>query len=123
MYKQLNTSVKLDFNNYIFLTESFKCTIGTRQGCSSSTTIFFSFHINDLIELLKIRCNQSFFIDSKIEDLFCLLFSDNVASLSDTVTGLQNQTKFLEIFCDYTGMDINMGKNKNHCFWKWGSIE
>ena len=111
MYKQLNTSVKLDFNNNTFLTESFKCTIGTRQGCSNCTTIF-SLFINDLIELLKIKCNKGIFIDSEIEDLFCLLFADDVASMSDTVIGLQNQIKVLEIFCDYTGMDINVEKTK-----------
>ena len=84
MYNQLKSCIKV--NNS--LTKFFECTIGTRQGCVSSP-IIFSLFINDLVEYLRAESDSGIFITNDIEDLFALMFADDVSCFSDTVIRLQ----------------------------------
>ena len=58
-----------------------------------------------------------------MEEVFCLLFADDVANLSDTINRLQKQIKILELFCDYTGMDVNVNKTKITVFRNGGILK
>ena len=86
MYSQLKSCVKVKNG----LTQFFKCYIGTRQGCVSSP-IIFSLFITDLISYIKSECNRGIFVSQQIEDIFALMFADDVASFSDTIIRLQHQ--------------------------------
>ena len=77
------------------LTEFFECKICTRQGCVSSPKIFALF-INDLINLLKIECSNGIFVNDNIDDMLSLLFADDIATVSDTIIGLQKQLTVIE---------------------------
>ena len=70
----------------------------TRQGCVSSP-IIFSLFINDLISYIKSECNRGIFVSQQIEDIFALMFADDVASFSDTIIRLQHQINCIERFC------------------------
>ena len=84
----------------------------TRQGCISSP-IIFSLFINDLISYIKSECNRGIFVTQQIEDVFALLFADDVASFSDTIKiGLQHQINCIERFCLSVGMHLNLLKTK-----------
>ena len=108
MYSKLSAAIKV--NNDV--TDIFDCHIGTRQGCLSSPMLF-SLFINDLIELIKIECSQEMYVNNPIEDIFALLFADDIANVSDTVVGLQKQFNVFEKFCNCTGMNFNLEKTKN----------
>ena len=85
------------------LTDSFKCMIGTRQGCIASPKIF-SIFINDLVKYLKHKSDGGIFVSDSISDLFALLFADDVSSFSDTVVRLQKQIDNIAYFSDKIGM-------------------
>ena len=84
MYSQLKSYVKVKNG----LIQFFKCCIGTRQGCVSSH-IMFSLFINDLISYIKSECNRGIFVTQQIEDIFALMFADDVASFSDTIINIK----------------------------------
>ena len=61
---------------------------GTCQGCVSSPIIFALF-INDLISYLRSEGGKGVFVTDGIEDIFALMFTDDFASVSDTIIRLQ----------------------------------
>ena len=95
----------------IWFNTVFKCYIGTRQGCVSSH-IIFSLFINDLISYIKSECYRGIFVTQQIEDMFVLMFADDVASFSDTIIRLRYQINFMERFCSSVGMHFNLLKTK-----------
>ena len=109
MYRLLN--VPLSSHNIQYITQFFDCEIGMRQGCLSST-LLVSLFINDLVDLLKIECNQGIYISDIIDEILSLLFADDVSTFADTVLQLQKQLDVIDKFCDSTGMSINLEKLK-----------
>ena len=96
----------MKLNNKNKLTEFFECNIGTKQGCVSSPKIVALF-IKDLINRLKVGCSNGIFFNDNKDDILSLLFADELATVSDTIIGLQNQLTVIESFCNYTGININ----------------
>ena len=77
-----------------------------------SSPIIFSLFINDLVSYLKSKCDRGIFVSEQIEDVFALMFADDVASLSDTIIRLQHQINCIERFYLSVGMHLNMLKTK-----------
>ena len=50
-------------------------------------------------------------ITQEVEDIFAILYADNMANCSDTVRLLQSQINVIFNFCNRTGMKINLEKN------------
>ena len=69
VYSKLKSCVKIDD----MLTEYFKCSIGTRQGCVASR-IIFSLFINDLITFVRDNCGGGIFVSNEIDKLHTLFF-------------------------------------------------
>ena len=117
MYKQLKSCVKVENS----LSEFFRCTIGTMQGCISSPILFCLF-INDLVAYLRTECNNNngIFVTNDIESLLALMFADDVSCFSDTVIRLQKMIDLIGQFCKSVGMEINLKKNKNYGLQEWG---
>ena len=61
---------------------------GTSQGCVSSPIIFALF-INDLISYLRSESGRGVFVTDEIEDIFALVFTNDFASVSNTIIRLQ----------------------------------
>ena len=118
MYKQLKSCVKINST----LTQFFECTIGTRQGCVSSP-IIFSLFINDLVEYLRSESDSGVFVTNNIEDLFALMFADDVSCFSDTIVRLQRLINLIEKFCNAVGMKLNLGKTKIMVFRNGGIVK
>ena len=57
-----------------------------------------------------------------VMELFILLSADDVALLSTTPTGLQNQLYCLKTCCQEMKMEVNKEKNKNHGIQKGGIL-
>ncbi|MEW8484143.1 MAG: reverse transcriptase domain-containing protein [Candidatus Thiodiazotropha sp.] len=106
MYSDLCTCVKVSENEY---TKSFRCNIGTRQGCKLSP-VLFSIFINDLIERLRASNINGIQVSNGVEDILALLYADDIANVSDSVRNLQAQINVLSQFCIDTGMVINLSK-------------
>ena len=79
VYSKLKSCVQIDD----MLTQYFKCSIGTRQGCVASP-IFFSLFINDLITYVRDYCGGGIIVSNEIDKLHTLLFADDVAEFSES---------------------------------------
>ena len=101
MYAQLESCVLTPQG----LTEYFKCTVGTRQGCMISPLIFITV-MAQLDELLR----------------YCMYFADDVCNLSDTVLRLQKQLNILKSFCENYGIKVNTEKTKIIVFRRGGQL-
>ena len=93
------------------LTEAFRCTAGVKQGCPASP-LLFGLYIDELEARLKANS-----IDIDAPELLntlvaILLFADDIALLSHSPTGLQNQLSILAQFCADRGLTVNVSKTK-----------
>ena len=86
------------------------CPYGLRQGCNLSP-ILLSLFINELIYYFEQHNVRGVQISPDIVEIFMLLFPDDVALISDTVVGLQNQLNLLYEFCDCWKLSVNVEKN------------
>ena len=68
--------------------------------------------INYLISYILSECNRGIFVTQQIEDIFALMFADDVASFSDTIIWLQHQINCIERFCLSVVMHLNLLKTK-----------
>lgn len=117
IYSQLKACVKVKGGLPTF----FECNVGTRQGCVSSP-IIFSLFINDLVAYLKQKCRSGIFISNDIEDLYALMFADDISSVAETVVKLQKQIDYIDEFCQETGMKLNLDKSKIMVFRNGGCL-
>ena len=117
MYGQLKYCVKVSDG----LTRYFECNIGTKQGCVSSP-IIFSLFINDMLAYLRDKCRPGISVTYDIDEVFALMFADDVASVAETVNNLQQHIRHIENFCDATGMSLNVDKSKVMVFRNGGPL-
>ena len=95
-------------------TDLFDCSIGVKQGCPASP-LLFGLYLDELETLLE-SCHE---IDApRIAELVLaiLLFADDIALFSYSVTGLQKQLNILEAFCVARGLTVNVKKTKTLVF-------
>ena len=119
MYQNLNSCVKMsksnnsrgNVQNVNAITDMFPCNIGTRQGDKSSSTIFALF-IDELSSLLREQCGSGIFITNQIPDIHCLIFADDIANCAETVQKLQRQLHCIDLYCQNTGMEVNLDKTE-----------
>ena len=119
MYSKLHSCLQSSAH----FTEFFPCNVGTRKGCIFRP-VLFSLFINELIVDIKANCPNGIFITQDISGIFALLYADDIANCADTVFSLQHQLQGIEIFCNETGMQVNLGKTKVvvHVFRNWGFL-
>ena len=89
------------------LTNSFKSSMGVRQGCNMSP-ILFNIFINNLIELFSPSDHSRFPVKLKSVSLNCLLYADDLILMSETETGIQNCLNKLHVYCKSWCLQIYM---------------
>jgi hypothetical protein len=116
MYSSLLACVRSG-NEY---SEFFECPAGVRQGCVLSPTLF-SVVINKLAKHINEFGTHGIQL-SPLFELFILLFADDVALLSDTPGGLQNQFNLLKLCCEKLKLTVNKEKTKVMVFRNGGIL-
>jgi hypothetical protein len=105
MYGKLKSCVKQGAS----MSEEFKCSKGTRQGCNMSPTLF-KIYLNDLKEMLCVdECNP---VRVDTEIFGCLMYADDVLILSQGAHGLQTSLNKLNKYCNMWRLPINISKTK-----------
>ena len=118
MYKSVTASVRAQTG---LITEEFACPVGLKQGeCSSP--ILFSFFINELAMTLIEKGSQGIQFVANTAEVFLLLFADDVALVSSSPQGLQNQIRNLKSEADRLKLEVNLEKTKVMVFRKGGSL-
>ncbi len=82
-------------------------TVGVRQ-CLSTSSLLFVMYVDELIKMMKTRCERETFIDW----LHILLFMDDTVLLSTSRPNILRKLRILNEFCDEYGMRINAEKTK-----------
>ena len=103
------------------LSDYFECLQGLKQGCLCSP-ILITYFINELAKDITrggIRGIQ--LMPNQIEMLL-MLFADDLALLSSTVRGLQNQQNLLYESSRRLGLEVNTDKSKIMVFRKEGHL-
>ena len=107
MYLSVLSCVRCNPRN----TDYFNCMQGLKQGCLVSP-VLFSFLINELASETLLRGKHGIQLLPRGIDLFLLMFADNIALLSSTPVGLQNQLNVLYEVANGLGLLVNLEKTK-----------
>ncbi len=106
LYENVTCSVKLNIGHG--LTNTFPVSIGLKQGCKLSTSLF-SIYINDLCcDINKLQHGVKFG-DTRIS---IMLYADDIVFLSNSALRLQEMLECLDQWCKKWRMDINESKTK-----------
>lgn len=117
LYSQLASVV----NTKQGLSESFRMTVGTRQGCLVSPLLFI-LYLNSATEMFSELGESGIYINETYRNVCALLYADDMAQISDMVGHLQNQLVQLEKFCSQWSMDVNIDKTKIIVFRNGGTV-
>ena len=117
MYESVISCVRVNNHN----TEFFICPFGLKQGCILSPGPFSMF-INEIAVELSNVGQHGIQLQPGMLGLFLLLFADDLALLSSTAIGLQNQLNQLSRMCEERLLKINIEKTKVMVFRKGGHL-
>lgn len=98
------------------LSQFFSCNVGTRQGCILSPQLFIIF-IEHLHNTLKEFGGRGVMLND-VNNLFALMFADDVSGLAGRCNQLQLKINALEIFC----AKVNLKKTKIVVFSQGGQL-
>ena len=112
MYSKAEVAVRLQGG----LTDYFNTTIGVKQGCVLSPTLFKLF-VNDMPDIFGPGCHPATLY---LESINCLLFADDVILVSESEDGLQVALDNLMKYCNDWMLEINPDKTKVMIFNKSG---
>jgi len=107
MYSNVQSCVKCQNGS----SEYFSCARGLKQGCILSP-ILFSCILQEMTSEICKHGKHGVQLHPDVTNVFVLLFADDVALCSDTVTGLQNQLDSLKVQSDRLGSEVNADKSK-----------
>ena len=102
-------------------TSFFECPNGTKQGAKESP-ILFSLYINFVADLIRQKGKHGVQMQSGKDEVFFLIFADDIALLSTTPSGLQNQITNLHDASKLIGLEVNKSKTKVMVFRRGGFL-
>lgn len=113
IYRKVEACVKIDSHR---VTETFKSTLGVRQGDNLSGVCFIIF-LNDLGDYLLSHGAEPVVIGQLYVSI--LLFADDLSILAKTARGLQMKINILYRYCQEFSLKINLAKTKIVVFRKY----
>jgi len=117
MYKSVQSCVRWGHE----MSDFFDCPFGVKQGCLLSPLIF-SLLITDVADKVTKNGKHGFQFLPGLQEIFLLLFADDICLISTTPAGLQNQINNLEKASDALGLVVNLSKTKVMVFRKGGHL-
>ena len=99
----------------------FDCPVGVKQGCMLSPLIF-SLFVNDVSEFVTKHGKHGVQLLPGLQEIFLLLFADDICLISTTPAGLQNQLNNLEKASSSLGLMVNLKKTKIMVFRRGGHL-
>eukprot|EP00745_Piridium_sociabile_P032248 TRINITY_DN54259_c0_g1_i1.p1 TRINITY_DN54259_c0_g1~~TRINITY_DN54259_c0_g1_i1.p1 ORF type:complete len:488 (+),score=9.92 TRINITY_DN54259_c0_g1_i1:311-1774(+) len=118
MYKRVKAAVRVGTN----ITEYFDCISGVRQGCILSP-LLFSIFLSELELELNVYGARGIDIFADPLGIFLLMYADDIALVSDSITDLQRKINCLEKYCSKWGLTVNMDKTKVVVFKNGGFVK
>ena len=106
LYENVKCSIKLDGGNVF--TDMFPVSLGLKQGCKISPTMF-NIYINDLCAELN-TIGKGIKVGDDYVSL--LMYADDIILMSNTARGLQSLLDCLDNWCRKWNMHINENKTK-----------
>ena len=103
------------------VSDFFNCPSGVKQGCILSP-LLFSLLITEVADKVKIKGKHGFQFLPGLQEIFLLLFADDICLLSTTPIGLQNQIDNLEKASSNLGLTVNLNKTKIMVFRRGGHL-
>ena len=103
------------------LSDFFKCTAGVKQGAIESPSIF-SLYINKVADYVRRQGKHGVQMMPGMMEIFLLLFADDIALISTTPVGLQNQIDSLALVSKSLHLKVNVAKTKVMVFRKGGRL-
>ena len=94
------------------LSEFFECSLGVKQGCLFSPLIF-SLLISEVADFVRENGKHGIQLIPVFEQIFLLLFADDVVLVSSALGGLQNQINNLEKASESLGLSVNLDKSND----------
>ena len=106
MYSKVEVAIK---TRHGILARRFDSTLGVKQGCPLSPTLF-GLYIDELEPLLQ----QGSCDAPRLADIIAvmLLYADDIVLMSETAAGLQKQLIILGEFCHGKRLTVNLGKTQ-----------
>ena len=117
IYSRVEACVRWDS----VLSEFFDCPAGVRQGAKESP-IMFSFLMSVIADYVRERGRHGVQLLQDRPEIYSLIFADDVALVSSTAVGLQNQLNSLDSISRQLGLSINKNKTKVMVFRKGGFL-
>ena len=117
IYKNVQASVKHGNTS----TKLFDCPSGVKQGCNLSPLIF-SLLITEVATHISTHGRHGYQFMPGTQEIFSLLFADDIALIATTPTGLQNQINNLKRASNQLGLTVNLTKTKIMVFRKGGYL-
>jgi hypothetical protein len=121
MLKSMYSSVQSCVRWGASLSDFFECLQGVKQGCLLSPLIF-SLFVSEVADFVRENGKHGFQLIPGLEEVFLLLFADDIVLLSSTPAGLQNQITNLERASKSLGLTVNLDKTKVMVFRKGGHL-
>ena len=117
MYEVVSASVRNN-NEY---SDTFKCTMGLKQGCILSSTLFNIF-MTELSKSINNESSHGIQFSPGDPTFHHLLYADDIVLFSDTPIGLQSKLNLLHKQSSRLGLEVNLDKSKIIVFRKGGRL-
>ncbi len=108
MYRNVQACVQTPTEG---LTPLFCCSLGVKQGCPLSPTLF-GLYVDSLESLLMHNIHMTHAPELDGVKIPCLLYADDIVILSRAPIGLQASLDMLHTFCDRQGLTVNLKKTQ-----------